>query len=247
MVAIPRSSASWLVSLTITGIPRWRNSSRCRRPWCPRRSPPPCGSRRSCVSLGTSGILETARSPKNAWISALDCVENRHIAEKFRLARAAFVEAEPRWPLPPRRSRPAEPSARVCVLRACSRASAKIAVLPAARGASLRARASWGQACRPRSRANCHRACEQIAFDDRVERCPAASAVLRVDRFAERAHLHGFGHARQPRQPLRACRARNDPELHLRLPHLRRGATARDSGPPWPLPGRRRTPCRGSP
>ncbi len=63
-------------------------------------------------------------------------------------------------------------------------------------------------------------ALQQVALDDLVEN-PGRKRCFRINGLAERAHLHGFGDAGQPRQPLRPARSGNDPELHFRLPHLR--------------------------
>ena len=51
---------------------------------------------------------------------------------------------------------------------------------------------------------------------------PAACASAAVTGSPVAAHLRRLGDARQSRQTLRARRARNDAELHLRLAHLRR-------------------------
>ena len=71
-----------------------------------------------------------------------------------------------------------------------------------------------------------HLACESNGFREQIARDdPVDDAALlglgRVDRVACRAHLRSPEHASQPRQPLGTAGTGNDPELDLRLPHLR--------------------------
>ena len=49
-----------------------RNSSRCRRPWCRRRSPRPLAILRCGVLSVRPATFDAARSAKNAWRSAFD-------------------------------------------------------------------------------------------------------------------------------------------------------------------------------
>ena len=61
---------------------------------------------------------------------------------------------------------------------------------------------------------------QQLALNDFVEDA-GRECVGGFDRFAARAHLGGFRHAGQPRQPLRAAGTGNQSDLDLRLADLR--------------------------
>ncbi len=67
-----------------------------------------------------------------------------------------------------------------------------------------------------------NRACQQLALDEPVDNSEL-QRVVRFDGISVRTHLDGLGHARQPRQTLRAGRAGNNPELYFRLADLRAG------------------------
>ena len=163
------------------------------------------------------GILDTARSAKKAWISALDCVECRH--SRNSSASCAHPSSKGRRVAASTASMAASgavwPRFDFC---ACRRAAAKIAgsavaqfgVAPAGPG-----RLVAGDFAGKRDSAR-----QQVALDDPVHDA-RGERLVGADRFAESAHLDGLGNPRQARQSLRARCPGNDAELHLRLPHLR--------------------------
>ena len=160
---------------------------------------------RTGVSAAMPGIFETARSAKNAWISALHCVDSRHSRNSSRLPRAALFERKPRARSPPLRSPPAEPSG-----RASSSVPARAPPRKSQDRRSRSLRSRWLRARRragPRFRAQTRSRPQQVALDDAVHD-PRGQRVSRADRFAEGAHLHRLRESRQPRQPLRARCAR---------------------------------------
>ena len=65
-----------------------------------------------------------------------------------------------------------------------------------------------------------HGAGQQIAFDELIDDAPFVGLLGR-NRIADRAQLSRTDHARQARQVLCPCTARNQPELHFRLADLR--------------------------
>ena len=83
---------------------RSRTPSRCRRPSCPRRRWRPSRRAATAMSLPTPGTLATARSAKNAWMSALACSDRAQLEEQLALAAAALVERQRRGRLDRRRS-----------------------------------------------------------------------------------------------------------------------------------------------
>jgi hypothetical protein len=155
------------------------------------------------VSFGTSGTRAAARSAKKTWMSALAC------------------EGEPRGGLdgvdrPLRRQEPAPlllgrrprrgDERRVLRLRA--------QLLVALAGPGVR---------RPRSQPlpeEADGALQEVPLDDGVHDAVAVG-LGGLDRVSLRAHLQGLADAGQPGQPLGPAGAGDDPELDLRLAHLR--------------------------
>ena len=68
---MPRSSASCFISRIVTGMPALRKFIEMPPPIVPAPITATFLILRCGVSSGTSGILLAARSPKNAWRSAL--------------------------------------------------------------------------------------------------------------------------------------------------------------------------------
>ena len=75
-----------------------------------------------------------------------------------------------------------------------------------------RERRLLGELARPRQRR-----VEQLVVRHHLVHEPEPSRLVRADRVAEQVHLERLGLADQPRQPLGAAEARDDPEVDLRL------------------------------
>ena len=86
----------------------------------------------------------------------------------------------------------------------------------------------------------------QVALDDLVDQ-PDRAGPRRVDLFALDDHVQRRLHADQPRQPLRAAAAGQQPAPDLGQAQLRAGRRRAGSDRPAPSPGRRPARCRGSP
>ena len=186
------------------------------------------------VSFAMPGTLATSRSAKKTWMSAFDWSENRHSRKSSasRLQPSANGSATAASTASMALSGAIRPRA---FFFTCSRTTARIGALAAAvaelrrQVARLARRPPWAATSRAKATAPGSRSPSMS-----LSRMPARQRVGGADRFAAGAHLRGLGHAGQPRQPLRAARAGDEPELDLRLADLGVRRRPRGSGRPSP-------------
>ena len=90
-----------------------------------------------------------------------------------------------------------------------------------------------------------NRSGEEIALDDSIDDAEF-QGFLGFNRVPAHTHLDRLRDAGEPRQALRAARARDESEFHFRLAQPVHQQQQRDSAPPSPVPIRRQEPFRGS-
>ena len=224
--ASPLSSASWLRSTIVTGMPTLAKFIAMPPPIVPAPSTPHVSMSRIGVSLPMSGILFAARSAKNAYRWAADCgpvtsSTNSFCSTLMPSSNGRLAAASMHWML---YSGARNPRAFLAIDR---RKLANSSVSPlAARDlvvaiAHLLQRELLGDGALG-ERDGCGAEAGDVASVGDLVDQPVGERLGAADVATRRHHLERHRHADEAGEPLRAAGPGQEPEVHLRETELRR-------------------------